>query len=93
MPTKPHFIAASDSLTKLSCLVSSTLPLAQQPPNTPKKTDSTASSFQSFNQHGIGESNKLKNEEIQKSVSARMEYNTELEQDHMEGVDADEWNE
>lgn len=31
--------------------------------------------------------------QIQKSVSARMEYNTALEQDHMEGVDADEWNE
>lgn len=30
---------------------------------------------------------------IQKSVSARMEYTTSLEQDNMEGVDADEWNE
>lgn len=30
--------------------------------------------------------------QIQKSVSARMEYTTVLEQDHMEGVDADEWN-
>lgn len=31
--------------------------------------------------------------QIQKSVSARMEYTTVLEQDTMEGVDADEWNE
>lgn len=31
--------------------------------------------------------------QIQKSVSARMEYTTALEQDGMEGVDADEWNE
>lgn len=36
---------------------------------------------------------KSKQEEIQKSVSARMEYNTTLEQDNMEGVDANEWEE
>lgn len=29
--------------------------------------------------------------QIQKSVSARMEYNTKLEQDDMEGVDETEW--
>lgn len=33
------------------------------------------------------------NLQIQKSVSARLPYNMELEQDNMEGVDADEWNE
>uniref|UniRef100_A0A1A9V0J8 Coronin n=1 Tax=Glossina austeni TaxID=7395 RepID=A0A1A9V0J8_GLOAU len=32
-----------------------------------------------------------KQKEIQKSVSARMEYNTKLEQDDMEGVDETEW--
>lgn len=31
--------------------------------------------------------------QIQKAVSARMEYNTSLEQDYMEGVDANEWEE
>ncbi|XP_065362673.1 coronin-7 isoform X2 [Calliphora vicina] len=34
---------------------------------------------------------KNKQKEIQKSVSARMEYNTKLEQDDMEGVDENEW--
>uniref|UniRef100_A0A1A9W972 Coronin n=1 Tax=Glossina brevipalpis TaxID=37001 RepID=A0A1A9W972_9MUSC len=32
-----------------------------------------------------------KQKEIEKSVSARMEYNTKLEQDDMEGVDETEW--
>ncbi|XP_055843174.1 coronin-7 isoform X6 [Episyrphus balteatus] len=36
---------------------------------------------------------KAKQQEIQKSVSARMEYNTKLEQDEMEGVDENEWEE
>ncbi|XP_037919138.1 coronin-7 isoform X3 [Hermetia illucens] len=36
---------------------------------------------------------KSKQEDIQKAVSARMEYNTSLEQDYMEGVDANEWEE
>lgn len=31
--------------------------------------------------------------QIQKAVSARMEYNTSLEQDYMEGVDANGWEE
>ncbi|XP_015041271.2 coronin-7 isoform X1 [Drosophila pseudoobscura] len=34
-----------------------------------------------------------KQQEIQKSVSARMEYTTKLEQDDMEGVDENEWQE
>ncbi|XP_034100927.1 coronin-7 isoform X1 [Drosophila albomicans] len=34
-----------------------------------------------------------KQQEIQKSVSARMEYTTKLEQDEMEGVDENEWQE
>ncbi|SPP86641.1 coronin-7 isoform X3 [Drosophila guanche] len=34
-----------------------------------------------------------KQQEIQKSVSARMEYTTKLEQDDMEGVDEKEWQE
>ncbi|XP_014101549.2 coronin-7 isoform X4 [Bactrocera oleae] len=36
---------------------------------------------------------KNKQQEIQKSVSARLEYNTKLEQDDMEGVDENEWQE
>lgn len=36
---------------------------------------------------------KAKQQEIQKSVSARMEYNNKLEQDEMEGVDENEWEE
>ncbi|XP_075159287.1 coronin isoform X4 [Haematobia irritans] len=39
------------------------------------------------------ETDKNKQKEIQKSVSARMEYNTKLEQDDMEGVDENEWQE
>lgn len=31
--------------------------------------------------------------QIQKSVSARMEYTSKLEQDDMEGVDENEWQE
>lgn len=31
--------------------------------------------------------------QIQKALSARMEYNTKLEQDDMEGVPDEEWNE
>nr|AAL48498.1 LD08951p [Drosophila melanogaster] len=34
-----------------------------------------------------------KQQEIQKSVSARMEFTTKLEQDDMEGVDENEWQE
>ncbi|XP_055370713.1 coronin-7 isoform X3 [Condylostylus longicornis] len=36
---------------------------------------------------------KSRQQKIQKSVSARMEYNTKLEQDTMEGVDENEWDE
>lgn len=36
---------------------------------------------------------KSKQKEIQKSVSARVEYTTSLEQDYMEGVDENEWEE
>ncbi|XP_067641654.1 coronin-7 isoform X4 [Eurosta solidaginis] len=36
---------------------------------------------------------KNKQKEIQKSVSDRLEYNTKLEQDDMEGVDENEWQE
>lgn len=101
-------------------LVSSTLPVTQQPPLTPnKKTDHHAPAsniLQSYNRQINTDSEKYKQEEvktsqcpdwnefsieitslcplqIQKSVSARMEYTTVLEQDSMEGVDADEWNE
>ncbi|XP_073834070.1 coronin isoform X2 [Musca autumnalis] len=39
------------------------------------------------------DTDRIKQKEIQKSVSARMEYNTKLEQDDMEGVDENEWQE
>jgi coronin-7 len=35
---------------------------------------------------------KMKQEEIQKSVSNKLEMNLKLEQDEMEGVDEKEWN-
>jgi coronin-7 len=34
----------------------------------------------------------MKQEEIQKSVSNKLEMNLKLEQDEMEGVDEKEWN-
>ncbi|XP_037938680.1 coronin-7 isoform X4 [Teleopsis dalmanni] len=37
------------------------------------------------------ENEKTKQQQIQKAVSARLEYNTKLEQDEMEGVDENEW--
>ncbi|XP_031625117.1 coronin-7 isoform X2 [Contarinia nasturtii] len=80
----------------MECL-SSTLPATQQPPLTPnKKTDQhspPSNILQSYNRQINTDTDKYKQEEIQKSVSARMEYTTSLEQDNMEGVDADEWNE
>ncbi|XP_055297262.1 coronin-7 isoform X7 [Sitodiplosis mosellana] len=80
----------------MECL-SSTLPVTQQPPLTPnKKTDQhspPSNILQSYNRQINTDNDKYKQEEIQKSVSARMEYTTSLEQDNMEGVDADEWNE
>ena len=36
---------------------------------------------------------KTKQDEIQKSVSSRLEVNMKLEQDEMEGVDEKEWDE
>ncbi|XP_044254931.1 coronin-7 isoform X2 [Tribolium madens] len=39
----------------------------------------------------LNEKTKLKQEELQKSVSNRMEVNLKLEQDEMEGVDEKEW--
>lgn len=41
----------------------------------------------------LGAQTKHKQEEIQKSVSDRLEVNLKLEQDEMEGVDDKEWNE
>ncbi|XP_034490880.1 coronin-7 isoform X2 [Drosophila innubila] len=63
-----------------------TLSSIQQVPAAVKKPD--ASQFASKSEY---ESNKQ--QEIQKSVSARMEYTTKLEQDEMEGVDENEWQE
>lgn len=40
-----------------------------------------------------GDYERSQQEKIQKSVSARMEYTTKLEQDDMEGVDENEWQE
>ncbi|XP_064555411.1 coronin-7 isoform X1 [Drosophila montana] len=63
-----------------------TLSSIQQVPALAKKPDH--SNFGSKSEY---ESNKQ--QEIQKSVSARMEYTTKLEQDEMEGVDENEWQE
>ncbi|XP_030567471.1 coronin-7 isoform X3 [Drosophila novamexicana] len=63
-----------------------TLSSKQQVPALAKKPDH--SNFGSKSEY---ESNKQ--QEIQKSVSARMEYTTKLEQDEMEGVDENEWQE
>ncbi|KAL7744975.1 hypothetical protein ACLKA6_007244 [Drosophila palustris] len=63
-----------------------TLSSIQQVPAAVKKPD--PSQFASKSEY---ESNKQ--QEIQKSVSARMEYTTKLEQDEMEGVDENEWQE
>ncbi|XP_062137886.1 coronin-7 isoform X3 [Drosophila sulfurigaster albostrigata] len=63
-----------------------TLSSIQQVPAAVKKPDH--SQFASKSDY---ESNKQ--QEIQKSVSARMEYTTKLEQDEMEGVDENEWQE
>ncbi|KAG4075646.1 hypothetical protein HA402_003471 [Bradysia odoriphaga] len=61
-----------------------------QPQN--KSTDQTPNIMQTFNRHG-NDFDKSKQDEIQKALSARMEYNTKLEQDDMEGVPDEEWNE
>lgn len=60
-----------------------------QPTAQTKKPDQTSSpQFLTKSEY-----EKAKQQEIQKSVSARMEYNTKLEQDEMEGVDENEWEE
>ncbi|XP_043867296.1 coronin-7 isoform X4 [Drosophila mojavensis] len=63
-----------------------TLSSIQQVPAPVKKPEHTQ-----FGNKSEYETNKQ--QEIQKSVSARMEYNTKLEQDDMEGVDENEWQE
>ncbi|XP_058977707.1 coronin-7 isoform X3 [Musca domestica] len=54
-----------------------------------KRTENVTTSNDNFSNKF--ESDRIKQKEIQKSVSARMEYNTKLEQDDMEGVDETEW--
>lgn len=63
-----------------------------QPTTTAKKAqlDNKNSQQQFLTQ---GEYDKLKQKQIQKSVSSRLEYNAKLEQDEMEGVDEGEWEE
>lgn len=63
-----------------------------QPATTAKKAqlDNKSSQQQFLTQ---GEYDKLKQKQIQKSVSSRLEYNAKLEQDDMEGVDEGEWEE
>ncbi|XP_017850357.1 coronin-7 isoform X2 [Drosophila busckii] len=68
-----------------------TLSSIQQVPAPAKKSEPTPTPTQQFVTKSDYESNKQ--QEIQKSVSARMEYNTKLEQDEMEGVDENEWQE
>ncbi|XP_032594622.1 coronin-7 isoform X4 [Drosophila grimshawi] len=63
-----------------------TLSSIQQVPAPVKKPEH--SQFASKSEYEIS-----KQQEIQKSVSARMEYTTKLEQDDMEGVDENEWQE
>lgn len=63
-----------------------------QPATTAKKAQlDNKSSQQEFLTQG--EYDKLKQKQIQKSVSSRLEYNAKLEQDDMEGVDEGEWEE
>ncbi|KAK4887740.1 hypothetical protein RN001_004011 [Aquatica leii] len=70
-----------------------------QPNSDPKTNKSASESFTSpaVNRLGwggdISGQIKLKQDEIQKSVSSRLEVNMKLEQDDMEGVDEKEWDE
>lgn len=49
--------------------------------------------YKSKNCHCIKKTVRFRFVQIQKALSARMEYNTKLEQDDMEGVPDEEWNE
>lgn len=62
-----------------------------QPTTTAKKAQLDNKNSQQFLTQS--EYDKLKQKQIQKSVSSRLEYNTKLEQDEMEGVDEGEWEE
>ncbi|KAM7349682.1 coronin isoform 2-T5 [Cochliomyia hominivorax] len=68
-----------DTLSSIQPVVNQTKPTVQS---------AASAAGEQLNKFDI---DKNKQKEIQKSVSARMEYNTKLEQDDMEGVDENEW--
>lgn len=71
----------------MDCLSSATAP---QPPAVAKQTENNDISYAS---QLSPENAKLKQAALQKSVSERVQVNYELEQDTMEGVDSNEWEE
>ncbi|XP_037813204.1 coronin-7 isoform X2 [Lucilia sericata] len=68
--------------------LSSIQPVVSQTKPTVASQSAASAAGEHLNKFDI---DKNKQKEIQKSVSARMEYNTKLEQDDMEGVDENEW--
>lgn len=80
-----------DGMELLSSLQSSVTPIPHKKIETVNEGPNNNNGTQ-LRQWSI-ETTKAKQEEIKNSVSARMELNLNLEQDDMEGVDAEEWEE
>ncbi|KAL0269016.1 UNVERIFIED_CONTAM: hypothetical protein PYX00_010761 [Menopon gallinae] len=76
-----------DNMESLSSVSS-----AEKPSAKPPSPLNINSHYNKFNPE-LQEYGRSKQEQIQKSVSSKMEVNLSLEQDHMEGVDEHEWDE
>jgi coronin-7 len=72
----------------MQCLTSSVVPASQQAGT---KIEINENNYPSS--HMSPEHIKSKQDALKKSVSERVQLNFELEQDNMEGVDSNEWNE
>lgn len=81
-----------DNLSDAQGGASSSSPVSKEQPSGIKPSASQ-SSFSRGSWTSPDISVKQKQEQIQRSVSSRMEVNMKLEQDHMEGVDEREWDE
>lgn len=72
----------------MECLTLSVVPASQPPANKNENNEITYTTSQMSPEHIKSKENALK-----KSVSERVQLNYELEQDTMEGVDSNEWDE